>query len=127
MFEELFEGPIARARQRESPLPEERRRFLSHLQALGYQHSSRATACELIVVATRQVTTCCSSTPRTPHASDEQGDRAGAARRATATAAKRPKTRRPTKPKRAAKEKRLESKRQRSEVKSLRGGGKTYD
>ena len=35
-------------------------------------------------------------------------------------AAKRPKTRRPTKPKRAAKEKRLESKRQRSEVKSLR-------
>jgi ribosome-associated protein len=36
-------------------------------------------------------------------------------------AARRPKTRRPTKPKRAAKEKRLESKRQRSEVKSLRG------
>ena len=38
-------------------------------------------------------------------------------------AAKRPKTRRPTKPKRAAKEKRLESKRQRGEVKSLRGRG----
>jgi len=38
-------------------------------------------------------------------------------------AAKRPKTRRPTKPKRAATEKRLESKRQRSEVKSLRRGG----
>ena len=38
-------------------------------------------------------------------------------------AAKRPKTRRPTRPKRAAKEKRLESKRQRSEVKSLRGRG----
>jgi ribosome-associated protein len=36
-------------------------------------------------------------------------------------AAKRPKTRRPTKPKRAAKEKRLESKRQRGEVKTLRG------
>jgi ribosome-associated protein len=36
-------------------------------------------------------------------------------------AAKRPKTRRPTRPKRAAREKRLESKRQRSEVKSLRG------
>ncbi len=35
-------------------------------------------------------------------------------------AAIRPKTRRPTRPKRAAKEKRLESKRQRSEVKSLR-------
>jgi hypothetical protein len=53
MFEDLFEGPIARARQRESPLPEERR-FLSHLQALGYQHSSlRAIACELIVIATR--------------------------------------------------------------------------
>src|SRR3954466_3221515 len=36
-------------------------------------------------------------------------------------AAKRPKTRRPTKPKRAAKEQRLESKRQRSAVKTLRG------
>jgi ribosome-associated protein len=42
-------------------------------------------------------------------------------------AAKRPKTRRPTKPKRAAKEKRLESKRQRSEVKSLRGRGARSD
>ena len=54
MFEELFDGPIARERQRESPHPEERRRFLRHLQALGYQHSSlRAIACELIVIATR--------------------------------------------------------------------------
>ena len=35
MFEALFEGPIACTRQRESPLPEERRHFLSHLQALG--------------------------------------------------------------------------------------------
>jgi ribosome-associated protein len=42
-------------------------------------------------------------------------------------AAKRPKTRRATKPKRAAKEKRLESKRQRSEVKSLRGRGTRSD
>ena len=42
-------------------------------------------------------------------------------------AAKRPKTRRPTKPKRASKEKRLESKRQRSEVKSLRGRGRGDD
>ena len=42
-------------------------------------------------------------------------------------AAKRPKTRRPTRPKRAAKEKRLESKRQRSEVKSLRGRGRQGD
>ena len=42
-------------------------------------------------------------------------------------AAKRPKTRRPTKPKRAAKEKRLESKRQRGEVKSLRRGRGTDD
>ena len=42
-------------------------------------------------------------------------------------AAKRPKTRRPTKPKRAAKENRLESKRQRSEVKSLRGRGHRGD
>src|SRR5881628_276760 len=54
MFEELFEGPIARARQRESPLPDERRHFLSHLQALGYARSSlRAVACELIVIAAR--------------------------------------------------------------------------
>jgi ribosome-associated protein len=42
-------------------------------------------------------------------------------------AAKRPKIRRPTKPKRAAKEKRLESKRQRSEVKSLRSRGRRGD
>jgi ribosome-associated protein len=42
-------------------------------------------------------------------------------------ASRRPKMRRPTKPKRAAKEKRLESKRQRSEVKSLRGRGRSGD
>ena len=42
-------------------------------------------------------------------------------------AAKRPKTRRPTKPKRAAKEQRLESKRQRGEVKTLRGRGRHSD
>jgi ribosome-associated protein len=42
-------------------------------------------------------------------------------------AAHRPKTRRPTRPKRAAKERRLESKRQRSEVKSLRGRGRHRD
>jgi ribosome-associated protein len=42
-------------------------------------------------------------------------------------AAKRPKTRRPTKPKRAAKERRLESKRQRGEVKTLRGRGRHGD
>ena len=42
-------------------------------------------------------------------------------------ASRRPKTRRPTKPKRAAREKRLEGKRQRSEVKSLRGRGRHGD
>jgi ribosome-associated protein len=42
-------------------------------------------------------------------------------------AATRPKPRRPTKPKRAAKEKRLETKRQRSAVKSLRGRGGGVD
>ncbi len=42
-------------------------------------------------------------------------------------AARRPKTRRPTKPKRAAKEKRLASKRLRSEVKTLRGRGRHGD
>lgn len=39
-------------------------------------------------------------------------------------AARRPKTRRPTRPGRASKERRLESKKQRSEVKSLRGRGR---
>jgi ribosome-associated protein len=42
-------------------------------------------------------------------------------------AAKRPKTRRPTRPKKAARERRLESKRQRSEVKTLRGRGRRSD
>ena len=45
MFEALFEGPIACTRQRESLLPEERRHFLSHLQALGTRaRSLRAVA-----------------------------------------------------------------------------------
>jgi ribosome-associated protein len=42
-------------------------------------------------------------------------------------AAKRPKTRRATKPKRAAKEKRLESKKLRGEVKALRGRARRGD
>jgi ribosome-associated protein len=42
-------------------------------------------------------------------------------------AAKRPKTRRPTRPRKAAKEKRLASKKRRSEVKSLRGRGSRSD
>jgi ribosome-associated protein len=42
-------------------------------------------------------------------------------------ATKRPKKRRPTKPKKAAKEKRLESKKHRAEVKSLRGRGRHGD
>ena len=42
-------------------------------------------------------------------------------------AARRPKVRRATKPQRAAKETRLETKRQRSEVKSLRGRGRHGD
>jgi ribosome-associated protein len=42
-------------------------------------------------------------------------------------AARRPKVRRPTRPKRAAKEQRLESKRQRSAVKTLRGRGRHGD
>jgi ribosome-associated protein len=42
-------------------------------------------------------------------------------------AARRPKIRRATRPKRAAKEKRLESKRQRSEVKTLRSRGRGHD
>jgi ribosome-associated protein len=39
-------------------------------------------------------------------------------------AARRPKTRRPTKPKRAAREKRLESKKRRGEIKAGRRGGR---
>ncbi len=42
-------------------------------------------------------------------------------------AAKRPKTRRPTKPKKAAKERRLASKKRRSEVKLSRGRGRRGD
>jgi ribosome-associated protein len=42
-------------------------------------------------------------------------------------AAKRPKMRRPTRPGRASKEKRLESKKRRSEVKSTRGSGRRGD
>ena len=42
-------------------------------------------------------------------------------------AAKRPKTRRPTKPRKAAKEQRLATKRRRAEVKSLRGRGSRGD
>ena len=42
-------------------------------------------------------------------------------------AAKRPKTRRPTRPRKAAKEKRLDTKKRRSEVKSLRGRGSRSD
>ena len=54
MFEELFAGPIARARQHHNPLADERRRFLSHLKSLGYTRGTlRAVACELIVIATR--------------------------------------------------------------------------
>ena len=40
MFEELFTGPIALARQHESPFPEERRQFLRHLKDLGYARST---------------------------------------------------------------------------------------
>ena len=42
-------------------------------------------------------------------------------------ASRRPKTRRPTKPKKAAKEQRLDSKKRRGEVKSLRGRGQRGD
>jgi ribosome-associated protein len=42
-------------------------------------------------------------------------------------AAKRPKTRRPTRPRKAAKEQRLATKKRRSEVKSLRGRGSRND
>ena len=51
MFEELFDGPIALARQRTTAFPEERRHFLSHLKTLGYARNSlRAVACELVVI-----------------------------------------------------------------------------
>jgi site-specific recombinase XerD len=51
MFEELFTGPIALARQHESPFPEERRRFLRHLKDLGYARNTlHAVACQLVVI-----------------------------------------------------------------------------
>lgn len=51
MFEELFTGPIALARQRTTPLAHERRRFLHHLKNLGYAPNSlRDVACELVVI-----------------------------------------------------------------------------
>ena len=51
MFEELFTGPIALARQHASPFPEERRQFLRHLKDLGYTRNSlHAVACELVVI-----------------------------------------------------------------------------
>lgn len=51
MFEELFTGAIALARQQESPYPEERRQFLRHLKDLGYARNSlHAVACELVVI-----------------------------------------------------------------------------
>src|SRR5881628_3335482 len=54
MFEELFDGPIARARQTASPCPDARRQFLSHLKTLGYARTSlKAVACELIIIAER--------------------------------------------------------------------------
>ena len=52
MFEELFEGAIALARQRTTPLAEDRRQFLRHLKDLGYARNSlHAVACELVVIA----------------------------------------------------------------------------
>ena len=54
MFEELFDGPIARARQYASPLVDERRRFLGHLKGLGYARTSlKAVACELLIITAR--------------------------------------------------------------------------
>lgn len=52
MFEALFDGPIARARQYASPLLDERRRFLDHLK--GYARTSlKAVACELLIITDR--------------------------------------------------------------------------
>jgi hypothetical protein len=54
MFEELFDGPIARARHTTSPFREARWQFLSHLKRLGYARTSlKAVACELIIIADR--------------------------------------------------------------------------
>ena len=52
MFEDIFDGPIARARQLAHPYVEPRRQFLDHLQGLGYARTSlKAVACELIIIA----------------------------------------------------------------------------
>jgi site-specific recombinase XerD len=52
VFEQLFEGPRALARQRSGPLVEERRRYLNHLAAQGLARKSlRHTAYYLLAVA----------------------------------------------------------------------------
>jgi site-specific recombinase XerD len=54
MFEDIFEGPIARARQLAHFYAAERRQFLDRLKRLGYARTSlRSVACELIIVANR--------------------------------------------------------------------------
>jgi len=54
MFEDLFDGPIARDRQCHSPFAADRRRFLHHLKELGYARNSlRAVACELVQIVRR--------------------------------------------------------------------------
>ena len=51
MFDALFTGPIALARQHASPFSEERRQFLRHLKDLGYARNTlHAVACELVVI-----------------------------------------------------------------------------
>jgi integrase/recombinase XerD len=54
MFEELFDGPIARARHAGNPYPDARWQFLRYLKTLGYARTSlKAVACELIIIAKR--------------------------------------------------------------------------
>jgi integrase/recombinase XerD len=54
MFEDLFDGPIARARQLAHPYADQRRQFLDHLKHLGYARTSlKAVACELLIITDR--------------------------------------------------------------------------
>jgi ribosome-associated protein len=96
---------------RASPLPQDVRDRLSTLAG------NRMTADGVLLIDSRE------------HRTQAQ-NREAARERLVALlrdAAKRPKTRRPTRPRKAAKERRLATKKRRSEVKSLRGRGSRSD
>ena len=96
---------------RASTIPDEVKERLATLAG------SRMTADGVLLIDSRE------------HRTQGQNREAARARLLTLlqTAARRPKTRRPTRPRKAAKEQRLESKKRRGAVKELRGRGRSRD